>query len=106
MSEVIVAGEDPNDIATAIEAEGFEVRAADIANRPALEEAGIHEASIFVLTEMEQATSISVAKDLNEDLKVLIYADGSLPDYASRQTDLSLDPALFDPEDVAAELDS
>jgi hypothetical protein len=106
MSTVIVAGSDPNDIASAIEAEGFEVARVDIANRPALEEAGIHEAATFVLTEMQQATSISVAKDLNEDLKVLIYSEGSLPDYASRQTDLSLDPALFDPADVAAELDS
>ena len=106
MSEVIVAGKDVHSIGAAIEAEGFDVARVDIANRPALEENGIHGAETFVLTEMEQATSISVAKDLNPELKVLIYSEGSLPDYASRQTDLSLDPALFEPAAVAAELDS
>jgi hypothetical protein len=106
MSTVIVAGEDSHGLGDAIEAEGYEVVRVDVANRPALEEAGIHDVDTYVLTEMEQSTSISVAKDLNPDLKVLIYSEGSLPDYASRQTDLSLDPELFDPADVAAELDN
>ena len=101
---VIVAGEDPEDIAAAIETEGFEVARVDIANRPALEEAGIVDATAYVLTEMQQATSISVAKDLNSDLQVVVYAEGSLPDFALAQADLILDPELFDPEDVAAEL--
>jgi len=105
MSEVIVAGEDDYEIGDAIEAEGFDVSRVDIANRPALEEAGIHEAKTFVLTEMQQATSISVAKDLNNDLKVIVYSDGSLPDFARGQADLALDPSLFDPSDVAEELD-
>ena len=106
MSTVIVAGDDPHGLGDAIEAEGHEVVRVDIANRPALEEAGILDVETYVLTEMQQATSISVAKDLNPDLKVLIYSDGSLPDYASRQTDLSLDPELFETAAVAAELDS
>ena len=106
MSTIIVAGTDPEDIATAIEAEGFDVERVDVANRPALEEAGIHDSRTYVLTEVEQATSISVAKDLNPDVKVIVYADGSLPDFARGQADLALDPALFDPSDVAAELDS
>jgi 3-deoxy-D-manno-octulosonic acid (KDO) 8-phosphate synthase len=76
----------------------------DVANRPGLEDAGIHEADVYVLTEMQQATSISVAKDLEEDLKVVVYADGSLPEFATRQTDLMVDPDLLDPETVAAEL--
>jgi Trk K+ transport system NAD-binding subunit len=101
---VIVAGEDPEDITTAIKAEDFAVARVDIANRPALEEAGIVDATAYVLTEMEQATSISVAKDLNPDLRVVVYAEGSLPDFALAQADLILDPNLFEPEDVAAEL--
>ncbi|MFC7133497.1 MULTISPECIES: DUF7126 family protein [Salinibaculum] len=101
---VIVAGIDDHDIAAAIEAEGHAVSRVDIANRPGLEEAGILETDAFVLTEMEQATTISVAKDLNEDLKVVVYAEGSLPEFATRQTDLMVDPALLDPEAVAAEL--
>ncbi len=101
---VIVAGTDDYEIASAIEAEGHTVSRVDVANRPALEEAGILDADAYVLTEMEQATSISVAKDLNDDLKVVVYADGSLPEFATRQTDLMVDPALLEPEAVAAEL--
>jgi hypothetical protein len=104
MSEVIVAGEDTYDIAAAIEAEGFDVVSIDVANRPALADAGAAEARTFVLAEVRQATSISVAKELNEDLKAVVYADGSLPDFARAQADLLLDPDLFDPEAVAAEL--
>ena len=101
---VIVAGTDEYDIAAAIEEAGQAVSRVDVANRPALEDAGVHEADAYVLTEIEQATTISVAKDLNPDLKVVVYAAGSLPDFATRQTDLMVDPALLDPEAVAAEL--
>jgi hypothetical protein len=101
---VIVAGEDPYEIGEAIEAEGFEVTRVDVGNRPALEDAGTVEATAYVLTEVQQATSISVAKDLNPELKVVVYADGSVPDFARGQADLILDPGLFDPADVAAEL--
>ena len=101
---VIITGTDPNEIAEAIESEGFEVAHVDIGNRPALEDAGIVDATAYVLTEMQQATSISVAKDLNPDLQVVVYAEGSLPDFALAQADLILDPELFDPADVAAEL--
>jgi hypothetical protein len=101
---VIVAGEDPYEIAKAIEAEGFDLVRVDIGNRPALEEAGTIEATAYILTDVQQATSISVAKDLNPDLKVVVYADGSIPDFARGQADLILDPELFEPADVAAEL--
>jgi Trk K+ transport system NAD-binding subunit len=107
MSEtVIVVGTDDHDMATAIDEAGFAVTSVDIGNRPALEEAGIVEAGVFVLTEVEQATAVPVAKDLNQDLKVVVYTDDSLPDFARGQTDLVLDPALFDPSAVAEELDA
>ncbi|PSP27336.1 CTP synthetase [Halobacteriales archaeon QH_2_65_14] len=103
---VIVAGTDDYEIGDAIENAGFTVSRVDIANRPALEDANVIDAETYVLTEVQQATSISVAKDLNPDLKVVVYADGSLPDFARGQADLVLDPALFDPEAVADELGS
>lgn len=105
-ARAIVAGIDDYGIGDAIAAEGFDVARVDVANRPALEEAGLHEASVYVLCEMDQATSISVAKDLQPEVKVVVYADGSLPDFARGQADLVLDPALFSVEDVAEELDS
>jgi len=101
---VVVGGTDDYDIAGALAEEGYAVSRADVANRPALEDAGIVDAVAFVLTEVEQATSIPVARDLNPDLKVVVYADGSLADFARAQADLLLDPDLFETADVAAEL--
>jgi hypothetical protein len=101
---VIIAGTDDYDIAAAIDAEGHTVSRVDVANSAALETADIADADVYVLTEIEQATSISVAKEHNDELKVVVYADGSLPEFATRQTDLMVDPALLSPEAVAAEL--
>ena len=101
---VIVAGTDDHDIAGAIAAEGHHIERVDVANRPTLESAGIVDAAVFVLTEVEQATAISVAKDLNPGLKVVVYADGSLPDFARRQAGHILDPKLLDPDFVAEEV--
>lgn len=103
---VIVAGTDDHDIADAIESEGHSVTRVDIANRPSLEEAGIHETGVLMLTDVEQATAIAVAKDINPDLRVIIYSGGSLPDFAARQADMLVDPELLDAEAVAAELDA
>lgn len=103
---VIVAGTDDHDIAAAIDAEGHSVERIGLANRPALEEAGILETDVLVLTEVDLATTVPVAKDLNEGVRVVLYAEGSLPDFASRQADMLVDPDLLDAEAVAAELDS
>jgi len=103
---VLVAGPDTHDIATAIADAGHTVDHVDVANRPTLEEAGIHDAAVYVLTEVQQATSISVAKDLNDALRVVVYADDSLPDFARGQADLVVDPDLLAPGAVAAELDA
>jgi len=103
--KVIVAGTDDHDVAAAVTAEGHTVERVDLANRPALENAGVHDADVLVLTEVSQATAIPVAKDLNEDLRVVVYADGSLPDFARGQADLVVDPDLLGPETVAEELD-
>jgi len=100
----VVVGTDEHDIADAIEKAGVAVTSVDIGNRPSLEEAGIVDAAVYVLTEVAQATSIPVAVDLNPELHVVVYADDSLPDFARGQADLILDPELFDPETVAAEL--
>ncbi len=101
---VTLVGTDPERMAEALKAEGHAVTVADVGNRPGLEEAGIHDADVYLLTEMTQATSIVVAKDLNPDLRVVVYAEGSLPDFASRQADLVVDPNLLGPDAVAEEL--
>ncbi|SDJ89921.1 hypothetical protein SAMN05216226_11178 [Halovenus aranensis] len=105
-TRVVVAGTDTHDIAGPIEDAGFALSVVDVGNRSALESVDIAEADIYVLTEAAQATSIPVAKDLNPELKVVVYTEESLSDFALPQTDLILDPALFDPEEVTAELDA
>ena len=101
---VVVVGTDAYDIADAIAAEGYTVERVDIGNRPALKAAALVDARVYVLTEVQQATSIPVAKELNPDLRIVVYADGTLPDFVLGQADIALDPDLFTPEDVAAEL--
>ncbi|MBX0323724.1 CTP synthetase [Halomicroarcula sp. F13] len=102
--KVVLVGSDPDGLTDALEAEGHTVTVADVGNRPGLEEAGVHDADVYLLTEMAQATSIAVAKDLVPKIRVVVYAEGSLPDFASRQTDLVVDPNLLSPEAVAEEL--
>ena len=101
---VILVGDDPERMREAVANEGHTVTVADVGNRPGLEEAGVMDAEVYLLTELSQATSIVVAKDLNPDLRVVVYAEGSLPDFASRQTDLVVDPNLLDADAVAEEL--
>ena len=103
---VIVVGTAEYDIAGAVADAGYELVRVDIGNLDGLQAATIEEADVYVLTEIAQATSIAVAKEQNDGLKIVVYADGSLPDFARGQADLILDPALFDPADVAAELDA
>lgn len=105
-SQVVVVGLDDHDMQQALSEAGHTVTHVDIGNRPGLEEAGVVDAGVYLLTEAKQATSISVAKDLNPDVKIVVYADESLPDFARGQADLVLDPQLFEPATVAEELSS
>jgi hypothetical protein len=105
MKRAVIAGPDENGLGDALESAGLEVvRVNGAANRPGLEEAGIIDADLFVLTDLVNATSIPVAKDLNEDVAVVVYADGSLPEFVSGMEVLKMDPRLLGPDAVAEEL--
>ncbi|AQL43506.1 CTP synthetase [Halorientalis sp. IM1011] len=100
----VIAGPDEHDLGAALTEAGFTVtRAAGTANRPALEEAGIHDADLFVLTDAALATAIPVATDLTDDLRIVAYTTDSLPEFVKGQAHMALDPELFDPADVAEE---
>ncbi|WP_318568464.1 DUF7126 family protein [Salinigranum marinum] len=102
---IVLAGGDDEGVAAALDAAGADVSRIDgIATRNSLAAAGIDDADVFVLTDMTDATAISVAKDLNPDVRVVTYATDSLPEFARAQADLALDPALFSPDLVAEEL--
>ena len=103
--KVVLAGDDSGDLATALDAVGADVvRVEGDATRRSLADAGIADADVFLLTDMADATAISVAKDANPGVRVVTYATDALPEFARAQADLALDPALFSPDLVAEEL--
>jgi len=106
MSErAIVAGPDPDGLGDALASEGFSVARIDgVVSATTLEAAGIDDADLFVLTDLDEATGISVAKELNPDVRAVVYSPDSLPDFAAAQTDLAVDPALLAVDVVAEEL--
>jgi Trk K+ transport system NAD-binding subunit len=105
MSEVIIAGGDPDEIGAALEAQGATVHhAAGTADREALEDAGVFDADVLVLTDAGLATSVTVALDSNPELRVVIYARDSVPEFIRGQAGHIIDPELLDPETVAEEL--
>lgn len=103
--EAVFAGSDHDGLAAALRAEGVDVTTIEgIATRPALEDAGIVDAELFVLTDVGQATAIPIARDFTEDLRIVVYSSDSLPDFVSAQEVMAIDPQLLDAETVAEEL--
>ena len=105
--DVIVAGPDEDDLTAALEAEGASVaRLNGVISRPALEEAGIVDADLYVLTDIGQATTIPIVCDLSEDIRTVVYARDTIPEFVKGQLDLAVDPQLMDAGIVADELTS
>lgn len=101
----VIAGEDVEGLGEALEAEGFDVRRIEgFADREALEAAGIEDATVFAITDTVHATGIPVARELNESVRIVVYAGDSLPEFARPLADLIVDPDLLSPEAVAGEL--
>lgn len=101
----IVAGADPDGLGEALEDEGVDVsRVEGIATGESLDAAGIDDADLFVITDVDDATAISIAKDRNADVKVVFYTRDSLPEFAKGQADLAVDPELLGSDVVAEEL--
>jgi len=101
----IVAGPDADGIGAALEGEGVDVTRVDgVISRPQLEEAGIVAADLYVLTDVGQATTIPIACDLNDELRTVVYARDTVPEFVKGQLDLAIDPQLMDASVVADEL--
>jgi len=101
---VIVAGADTEEIASAIQNAGHDVAVVDIANQSALDDAGVERAGALVLTDVSQATAVPIAKERNSELRTVVYARESLPEFVRGQVDLAVDPELLGPDTVAEEL--
>ncbi|MGQ4555188.1 DUF7126 family protein [Halobellus sp. GM3] len=102
---ILVAGTDTDDLGDALAALGVDVVRVDgTATRESLVAAGLDDADTLVLTEMDDASAIPVAKEANPDVRVVTYARDTLPEFARGQTDLAIDPALLSADVVADEL--
>jgi len=105
MSRAIIAGPDHDGLGAALEGRGIDVvRVEGVLTASVLADAGVDDADLFVLTDLDEATAISVAKDRNPTVRVVVYSHDSLPEFARRQTDLAMDPDLFGVDMVAEEL--
>ncbi|WP_207590917.1 DUF7126 family protein [Halomontanus rarus] len=101
----IVAGDDEEGLAEALEAEGVTVKRLEgVLSRPVLEEAGIVDADLYVLTDVSQATTIPIARDLTDELRTVAYARDTIPEFVRGQIDLAIDPQVASPTIVAEEL--
>jgi len=102
--KAIVVGPDRG-IADALEAEGVEItRLEGVASGERLEDAGVADADLLVITDAGEATAVPVAREQNPDLKTVAYTPDSMPEFVKGVLDLAVDPALLDPETVAEEL--
>jgi hypothetical protein len=104
-SRAVVAGPDEHGLGEELAALGVAVsRVEGLVTGAKLRDAGIADAGLFVLTDVEEATGIAVAKDANPDVRVVTYASRSLPEFVATVADLAVDPELLDAAAVAAEL--
>ncbi|ELY82816.1 hypothetical protein [Natrinema pallidum] len=101
----VVAGPDEDDIGAALESEGVTVSRLDgVISRPQLEEAGVVTADLYVLTDVGQATTIPIVCDLNDEVRTVVYAHRTVPEFVKGQLDIAIDPQLMDASVVADEL--
>ena len=104
-SIAVVAGPDEHGLGEELAALGVEIRRiGGLVTGDALSDAGIDEADYFVLTDVEEATGIPIAKELNPGVLAVTYAERSLPEFVSGVADLAIDPDLMTPKLVAEEL--
>lgn len=103
--KILVAGPDTEEIGPALKNAGASVTPlnGEVTAR-ALREAGIDEAAVFVLTDPSEATAIPIAREAHDEVRVVVYANDSLPEFASPMADLIIDPAAIDQSVVVEEL--
>lgn len=105
MSDAVVAGPDEEGIGDALAAEGVGVsRLEGVLTADRLEEAGVADAELYVLTNLEEATSVPVVRELNPEIRIVVYDRASLPEFVTAQVDIAVDPDLLGPAVVAEEL--
>ena len=96
----------PNgDIAGALQEQGVETtRVEGIATGDSLDDAGLAEAELLVITDVDEATAVPVARERNPDIRIVFYTTDTVPEFVRGQLDLAIDPDLLSPAVVAEEL--
>ncbi|ELZ32780.1 hypothetical protein C474_05890 [Halogeometricum pallidum JCM 14848] len=102
---VLITGPDTDGLGDALSDLGIDVVRVDgVATRDTIADAGVDTADTLVLTDMDDASVIPVAREANPDIRVVAYSRDSLPEYARGQADLAVDPDLLAADVVAEEL--
>lgn len=105
VQRAVVLGADEHGLGDALAAEGVSVtRLAGPTTREGLREAGIEEADLLAVTEATLATAIPVARELAGELRIVVYAGGTVPEFVRGQPALIVDPELMTAATVAEEL--
>ncbi|MBP1921793.1 Trk K+ transport system NAD-binding subunit [Halorubrum alkaliphilum] len=106
-TSAVIAGPDEHALGEELAELGVPVsRIEGVVSADALETAGIADVDLLVLTDVEEATAIPVAKELNPSVTVVTYSERSLPEFVAAVADLAIDPELLSPVVVAEELSS
>lgn len=102
--KAVVAGPDRG-IEAALRKLGAETTRVDgVPTGETLRDAGIADADLYVLTDTAEATSVSVAKDANPGVRVVVYSPDTIPEYVRGQVDFAIAPDALSPDAVAEEL--
>jgi hypothetical protein len=101
----IVIGPDTDGLGDALDAIGASISHVDgTASRDQLVDAGIETADLLAVTDAGLATSIPIAREVNPDLRVVVYTRDTIPEFARATAGLIIDPDLMNPETIAEEL--
>lgn len=104
MTRAIIAGPDRG-IESELRRHGTEtVRLNGLATGESLDEADIGRADVLFITDVDEATAVSVAKDRNPSVRVIFYIPDAVPEFVRGQLDLAVDPDLLGPDVVVEEV--
>ncbi|UWG48774.1 TrkA, K+ transport system, NAD-binding component [Halanaeroarchaeum sp. HSR-CO] len=79
-------------------------RVEGLATGESLDDAGLADADLLVITDAAEATAVPVAKDRHPSIRIVFYTTDSVPEFVTGQLDLAVDPDLLSPDVVAEEL--
>ena len=102
---VVIAGDDATALSDAFSEHGVRVvQLAGPVTARDLADASIEETDLFVLTDPSEATAIPLIREAGSDARIVIYADASVPPFATHMADLILSPHAVDRDIVVEEL--